>query len=187
MSNVKTTAPRIHRHTLVEMNRPVFTARRDAAHARALVILQSRIEQGSKEQRAAWYVDCLRLMEEALRCTQRSQIAQDSPLIHYLKLVRETLKAQLALLNHEILLAREAQEFARLLGQDTVNRLLEAVHHFSDSERFVLDAIKNLLNFGETLRARDSEERQREFSEDDVRRFRLAAVEFTRHYESFGA
>lgn len=187
MNNGRTTAPRIHRQTLVEMNRPVFTARRDAAHTRAVVILQTRIELGTKEQRAAWYVDCLHLMEEALRCTQRSQIAQDSPLIHYLKLVRETLKAQLALVNHEIALARETQEFSRLLGRDTVTRLLEAVHHFSDSERFVLDAIHNLLKFGEPLRARDTEERQRDFSDDDLRRFRLAAAEFSRHYDAFGA
>ena len=182
----KNAVPRIHRQTLVEMNRAVFVARRDAAHARALDILQARVEQGSKEQRVAWYADSLRLIEEALRSTQRSQIPQDSPLIHYLKLLRDTLKAQLALVSHEITLAREAQEFSRLLGQETVARLLAAAHLFSDSERFVLDSIHDLILFGEPLRARDTEERQAGFAEDDHRRFARATAEYALYYRSFG-
>jgi hypothetical protein len=174
--------PRIHRHTLVEMNRPVFTARRDAAHACVLEAMRSHIEEAAKEQRAAWYEDCLRLVEESVRSTLRSQIAQDSPLVHYLKLLREILKAQLALVNHEITLASETEEFSRLLGQETVARLLQDVHLVSDSERFVLDSIRNLLEFGEPLRARDTEERQREFAEDDYRRFQQALAEYGEHY-----
>lgn len=186
MSVSKSSAPRIHRHTLVEMNRSVFTARRDAAHARAMDILLTGIEQGGKEQRAAWYADCLRLVEEALRSTQRSQIAQDSPFIHYLKLLREILKAQLALVNHELTLGREAQEFARVLGRETVARLLADVRPFSDTERFVLDSIRNLLQFGEPLRARDTHERQRDFTVDDHRRHQQAATEYTQYYRSRG-
>lgn len=186
MSVSTSTTPRIHRHTLVEMNRPVFTARRDAAHARAREILLTGIEHGNKEQRAAWYADCLRLVEECLRSTQRSQIAQDSPLIHYLKLLREILNAQLALVSHEITLGREAQEFTRVLGRDTVARLLADVRPFSDTERFVLDSIRNLLQFGEPLRARDTQERQSDFTDDDHRRQRQAAAEYTQHYDARG-
>lgn len=186
MSVSKSTAVRIHRHTLVEMNRPVFTARRDAAHARAMDILLTGIEQGSKEQRAAWYADCQRLVEETLRSTQRSQIAQDSPLIHYLKLLREILSAQLALVSHEITLGRETQEFARALGRDPVARLLADVRPFSDTEKFVLGSIRNLLQFGEPLRARDSQERQHGFTPDDLRRLQQAAVEYTQHYSTYG-
>ncbi len=186
MSLSKSTAPRIHRHTLVEMNRSVFTARRDAAHARAMDILLTGIEQGNKEQRAAWYADCLHLVEETLRSTLRSQIAQDSPLIHYLKLLREILNTQLALVNHEITLGRETQEFARVLGRDTVARLLADVRPFSDTERFVLDSIRNLLQFGEPLRARDSQERQRDFTDDDHRRLQQAAAEYTQHFSTRG-
>ena len=186
MSVSKSTAPRIHRHTLVEMNRSVFTARRDAAHARAMDLLLNGIEHGNKEQRAAWYADCLRLVEETLRSTQRSQIPQDSPLIHYLKLLREILSAQLALVNHEITLGRETQEFARVLGRETVARLLADVRPFSDTERFVLDSIRNLLQFGEPLRARDTQERQRDFTDDDHRRLQQAVAEYTQHYSARG-
>ena len=186
MSVSKSTAPRIHRHTLVEMNRSVFTARRDAAHARAREILLIGIEQGSKEQRAAWYADCLYLVEETLRSTQRSQIPQDSPLIHYLKLLREILSTQLALVNHEITLGREAQEFARVLGRDTVARLLADVRPFSDTERFVLDSIRTLLQFGEPLRTRDTQERQGDFKDDDRRRHQQAVAEYTQHFSGRG-
>jgi hypothetical protein len=186
MSGNRGAGPRVHRHTLVEMNRPVFTARRDAAHARALEVLRHRIEGGSKEQRAAWYSDCLRLVEESMRSTLRSQIVQDSPLVHYLRLLREILKAQLALVSHEITLARETEEFSRLLGQETVSRLLEDAHLISASERFVLDSIRNLLEFGEPLRAQDTQERQRDFTEDDYRRFDQALAEYSHHYSVLG-
>jgi hypothetical protein len=168
------------------MNRSVFTARRDAAHARAMDLLLNGIEHGNKEQRAAWYADCLRLVEETLRSTQRSQIAQDGPLIHYLKLLREILNAQLALVNHEITLGRETQEFARVLGRDTVARLLADVRPFSDTEKFVLDSIRNLLQFGEPLRARDTLERQHDFTAEDRRRHQQAATEYTQHYSTCG-
>lgn len=180
----RTTGPRIHRHTLVEMNRSVFTARRDAAHARAAEVLRGPIEGVPKEQRAAWYGDCLGLVEEAVRCTLRSQIPQDSPFVHYLTLLRDILKAQVALVNHEILLARETEQFSRLLGRDTVARLLEDAHLISDSERFVLDAIRNLLDFGEPLGAQDTQGRQSGFTEDDFRRFRHALAEYGRHYSA---
>jgi len=186
MHSNRNAGTRVHRHTLVEMNRSVFTARRDAAHARALAVLRDQIEGGSKEQRAAWYDDCLRLVEEAVRSTQRSQIAQDSPLIHYLRLLRDILKAQLALVSHEITLARETEEFSRLLGREMVARLLEDMHLISDSERIVLDSIRNLLEFGEPLRSRDTQERQREFTDDDFRRFNQALGEFGRHYSVLG-
>jgi hypothetical protein len=182
----KNSVPRIHRHTLVEMNRSVFTARRDAAHARAMHILLTGIEEGDKEQRAAWYADCLRLVEEAMRSTQRSQISQDSPLIHYFKLLREILSAQVALIHHEITLERETQDFARVLGRDMVARLLADVRPFSDTERFVLESIRHLLEFGESLRARDTQERQRNFSEDDRRRLDHATAEYTQHYSNRG-
>jgi hypothetical protein len=186
MSANRSAGPRIHRQTLVEMNRSVFTARRDAAHARIADILRHRIDAGSKEQRAAWYADCLHLVEEAMRSTQRSQIGQDSPLTHYFKLMREILKAQLALVNHEITLTRESEQFSRLLGRETVSRLLEDVHLVSDGERFVVDSIRNLLEFGEPLRARDTDDRQREFTEDELRRYHHALAEYTQHYSALG-
>ncbi|NLF15732.1 MAG: hypothetical protein GX595_00525 [Lentisphaerae bacterium] len=186
MTTGKPATRRIHRQTLIEMNRAAFTARRDAAHERARAILENDVDKGTREQRADWYLDCLRLMEDALRSTLRSQIAQDGPLIQYLKLVRETLKALLALVNHEINLAQEAQELSRLLGPETVARLLASDKPFSDSERSVLDAIHSLLGFGEPLRARDTKERQRSFEEDDRRRFRVAQDEFTRLFSTYG-
>ncbi|MBN2451539.1 MAG: hypothetical protein JXR77_14205 [Lentisphaeria bacterium] len=178
--------PRIHRHTLVEMNLPVFTARRDAAHARAADILRLEIEKGDREQRAERYESCLRLIEEALRCTERSQMAHDSHLMHYLRLLRDTLKAKVALVHHEITLVAEAREFATILGEETVARLLTARDVFSDSERHVLGFMRGLLEFGEPLRSRDTEERKRRFSEDDWRRFRHAAGEYEVYYSTYG-
>ena len=59
----KTVPPRIHRHTLIEMNRSVFTARRDAAHARAVAILRREIPgSANKERRTALYTACVALL-----------------------------------------------------------------------------------------------------------------------------
>lgn len=186
MNNRRSTPPRIHRQTLIEMNRAVFTARRDSAHTRLVAILREHIDCNSKEKRAGLYADCLELLEEVLRSTQRSQIPQGSPFIHYLELLRETLKAQFALVNHEITLVREAREFTKALGKETVARLQQPSDLFSGSEKYLLDSVHNLLEFGEPLRQRDTKQRQKTFSEDDWRRYHHAKSEFETYYQSFG-
>lgn len=185
-NDVKAAIPRIHRHTLVEMNRPVFTARRDAAYARIAAILARDIQTGTREERAAWYQACFGLVEDALRCTERSQIAQDCPLAHYLRLLRDTLKALIAVVNHQITLVSETRTFTELLGKEAGARLEEAMGLFADSERQVLSSIHNLLQFGEPLRARDTEDRRQTFTEDDWRRFRHAAAEYGTLFGALG-
>ena len=177
--------PRIHRQTLVEMNRPVFTARRDAAHKRIQEILGQDITVSDKAERAQRYTACLRLTEETLRSTRRSQIAQDSPLIHYFKLLRETLKAQVALVNHELSLVNEAREFSRILGEERVAQLQTAKALFSDSEHYVLSSLRKVVEFGEPLREQDTNERKRTFSDDDWRRYQHATEEYTTLYSAF--
>jgi hypothetical protein len=164
------------------MNQAVFTARRDAAHERVVALLRGRLRRGRRDERAASYRLCVRLVEDAMMATVRSQIQRDSPLIHYLRLLRETLKAQLALVNHELMLARESRELSRLLGEKTISELQTASELFSTSERSILTSIGDLLKFGEPILARDTSVRVESFSADDSRRYKLAKEEFQSYY-----
>ena len=175
--------PRVHRYTLIEMNCSVFTARRDAAHARAVQILRREVFGSTKERRTALYTNCVRLLEDAINDTQRSQIQQDTPLIHYLCLVRDTVRANLALVTHEINLSHEASEFSRLLGPKAIAEFQTAGDVFSHSEMGILHCIDGLLRFGEPLLARDTEERTAVFTDDDRRRYALARREYQTHYQ----
>ena len=182
MTEQSKTLPRIHRHTLVEMNQSVFTARRDIAHERVVTLLRERLHPASREERAACYRLCGRLIEDALMATRRSQIQRDSPLIHYLRLLKETLQAQLALINHELMLVREARELSRLLGEKIIAELQTASDRFSTSERNILEAIGDLLKFGAPILTKDTGERLETFSDDDRRRYEVAREEFRQFY-----
>ena len=57
-NNRNAKSPRVHKHTLIEMNIAVFTARREAAHARVVEILRQEIFSGDKEKRIQDYTQC---------------------------------------------------------------------------------------------------------------------------------
>ncbi len=174
--------PRAHRHTLAEMNRSVYTARRDAAHARVVEILAREMLTNSKERRASLYRKCHQFLQEAVYSTERSQVQQDSPVLHYLELLRETIGACMALVNHELKLVMEAEEFSRFLGRETVDQLLTATDVFSQSEMHVLDCIDGLLKFGMPIIEHDSAALHQRFTEDDERRYALARKEYDHFY-----
>ena len=174
---------RVHRHTLIEMNISVFTARRDAAHERVLDVLRREMMASGKELREKLYSFCQRLLDEAVVSTRRSQVQADSPVLHYLKLLRDTLGASQALVQHEMTIVRESEEFSRMLNEYIVNQLQTANNVFSDSEMNILDCIEDLLKFGEPILRQDTEERHKQFSEDDKRRYDLALAEYREHYE----
>jgi len=176
--------PRAHRHTLIEMNRPVFTARRDAAHHRVMEILQRQMLTSTKEKRSELYGTCLRLLDEALSATRRSQVQKDSPVLHYLDLLSETVGACLALVRHELTLVQEAEEFSRLLGRETVEQLQTATDVFSASEMNVLDCIDGLRQFGGPIMAQDTKERRQRFDQEDRKRYQIALREYTAVYGS---
>jgi len=175
---------RLHRQTLVEMNAPVFTARRNAAHERVLELLRRDMLSSSKERRGELYALCGRLLDEAVESTLRSQLQADSPVLHYLTLLRETLSASQALVHHEMTLVRESEQFAKMLNEYVVQQLRTADSVFSDSERNLLDCVEDLVKFGEPILAHDTEERTRKLTADDRRRYDIAMAAYRTHYRS---
>ncbi len=175
-------AARVHRHTLIEMNYAVFTARRDASHERVLEVLRREMLASSKELRAELYAFCVRMLDEAVKSTQRSQVQSDSPVLHYLTLLRDTIAASQALVRHEMTLVRESEEFSRMLNEYVVNQLQTANSVFSDSEMNILDCIEDLLKFGEPILIQDSQERLKKFTDDDKRRYDTAVAEYRTYY-----
>jgi len=174
---------RVHRHTLIEMNISVFTARRYAAHERVVEVLRREMLASSKELRSELYALCVRLLGEAIESTQRSQLLADSPVLHYLNLLRNTIAASQALVRHEMTLVRESEEFSRMLNEYVVNQLRTANNVFSDSEMNILDCIEDLLKFGEPILSQDTQARLQRFSDDDKRRYELALKEYRAHYD----
>lgn len=178
---------RVHRHTLIEMNISVFTGRRDAAHERVVEVLRREMLASNKEARAKLYAFCGRLLNEAVQSTKRSQVLADSPVMHYLQLLRDTVGASEALVRHEMTLVRESAEFSKMLNQYVVTQLQTANNVFSDSEMNILDCIEDLLKFGEPILARDTQERLAIFNDEDKRRYELALTEYRAHYAALNS
>jgi len=177
-----TRIPRVHKQTLIEMNVAVFTARRDAAHARAVQLLLKDIPPAAQEARLKLYALCQGLLGEAILSTQRSQLQASSPLLRYLKLVRDTVGVNLALLRHDAILQAAAGELSKLVENEV--RVARQEHHqaFSESEHHIINCIQNLLKFGHPLLQADSKARLAAFSEDDRRRYELALREYQDYY-----
>ncbi|MEI8078069.1 MAG: hypothetical protein WCH61_00390 [bacterium] len=176
--------PRIHRHTLVEMNAPVFTARRDAAHACLVDILRRDALDAGRSDRVCLYGRGLRLLDDAILGTQRSQIQKEGPLLQYFHLLRDTLAATLALVAHEIRLTHGTGALSRLAAHSPRTRPVTMANRFSSGELNTLDSIDDLLKFGVPLLLKDSENHRKAFSPDDLRRYELARREYREHYLS---
>lgn len=179
-----TKVPRLHRQTLIEMNVSVFTARRDAAHARAVEILREEVVAGGHEERVRLYTLCRGLLDEAIQATQRSQLQANSPLLRYLKLLADTVGVNLSLLRHEITLASEADELSTLVGGQVPVSIDLASESLSLGESHLLHCVLNLLQFGEPLLQMDSAARRNTFGEDDRRRYELARTEYADFYRT---
>jgi hypothetical protein len=173
--------PRVHKQTLVEMNMPVFTGRRDVAHARAVAILRQEIADAEPDKRLELYHLCHGLLGEVINATQRSQLQVNTPLLRYLKLLQDTVGLNLALLRHELTLTRETSEISKLVGSHVPAHLRQA-NAFTPSENHLYTCTLDLVKFGERLFQADTEERQKSFRPDDHRRYKLAADEYDAYY-----
>ncbi|NOY83087.1 MAG: hypothetical protein GXP31_18970 [Kiritimatiellaeota bacterium] len=178
----KAKAPRVHRHTLIEMNLAPFTARRDAAHERVMEVLHKEMIRSKKEERITLYQFCLDLLDEAILATRRSQTDQDTPLMHYLQLLRDTISACFALVRHELMVVHEAEQFSRDLGPEIVAELQTADDVFSASEENIHACIDDLLKFGKPICARDTHARKRRFTPDDHQRYEETLEAYREHY-----
>jgi hypothetical protein len=176
-------AARLHRETLVEMNAAVYLARRDAAHGYVLSVLRREVLSTPKDARATLYRFCARLLDEAIESTQRSQMQADSPVLHYLSLLRDTLAAILALVKHEMTLAWESEELAKTLTEYAGAQLRAPDSVFSDSEMNILDCVEDLVVFGEPVMSQATQARMTDMSDDDRRRYTTAFSECRSHYE----
>ena len=174
--------PRVHKHTLIEMNMAVFIARRDAAFARVVEILRADVLPAGKQRRRELYSDCQRLLNEAISATQRAQAHRETPTLRYLQLLCDTVSGCLAIVQHEVSLSREADEISRLIGSDLTEQLAKANSSFSNSETGIRDCIEDLLKFGISFVEKDSQERRSAFSENDLRRYHHAREEYDSHY-----
>jgi hypothetical protein len=181
--NKQTAMPRLHRQTLIRMNLAAFTARRDAAVGRVLRVLREEVGVDDKEVRVELYRLCLCLLQEAIEATERSQISRDTPPLHCLSLLRDTIAASLALVKYELTVSREAAEFTKLLGKEKVAELELAKDVFRVSEANILQSLSHLLLFVEPILKQDSEVRTGELEDEDRKRYEVALAEYTEFYD----
>jgi hypothetical protein len=181
-SRTSNEALRVHRHTWVEMNRSVYTARRNAAHERLTEILLRDIRNQPKERRFKYYKLCTRLIDGILSDTIRSQVLPDSPLVHYLRLLRSSIQSAMSLLHHDISLEHESAKFVVVLGREVVQRFQAHSAIFIENEQSILKSTDDMLSFGLLLLDKDYAERRESFTQDDFRRYDKAYQEYRRHY-----
>ncbi|MFA4943658.1 MAG: hypothetical protein WC789_03025 [Lentisphaeria bacterium] len=173
--------PRVHKHTLVEMNVPVYRARRDAALARALEILRRDLETGDEKHRLAVYARCERLLDEAIHATRRTLLSHDAPFLRYLQILHDTVGLNHVLLRHAHVLAKETKQLAQFMQTQTAE-LREIDNDFCVSEKQLRLCIGRLLAFGEPLMSREADDRQQRLHPDDLRRYDLARREYDAYY-----
>lgn len=179
--------PRVHKHTLIEMNMAAFLARRDAAFAWVADLLRQVIPHSRMQRRRDLYIQCTALLNEAVSATQRSQNQPETPVVRYLQLLRDTVGGCLAIVQHEVNLGRGVGELSRLVGTDLSEPLHKTDHTLSSSEANVRECVVELLTFGISLLDKDSRERMSAFSEADLRRYTLAREEYDAHYRRLPA
>ncbi len=174
--------PRGHRHTLAETNRPFYIARRDAAYAQIVESCARGRGLDSRDERATLYQTCDELLTEAVMCTRRSQLQEDSPVIHYLQLLEETISACLALVRHEFNLERETHEFSAKMGGESVRELQSASDVFNTSEANIMNCIDGIMRFGTPIMEADTEQILTHFSAPDRERYNTALKEYQSVY-----
>ncbi len=163
---------RIHRDTLVEMNRSVYVARRNSAYGRAVQVLRTLGRPNPTEVRARLYRVAVRLLDDAIRDTRMSQIERNTPLVLFLKLLREAIQTAQALIRNDLDIGRDTPDLAKALGQSsTTLRLARAF--IEKSENDVLDSIKEMLVFGRTVVRQDTRQRRLGFDAEERRRYRI--------------
>jgi len=172
---------RIHRDTLVEMNRAVYVARRNSAYGRAVQVLRALGKAESPELRGRLYRVAVRLLDDAIRDTRMSQIAHDTPLVLFLKLLREAIQTAQALIGNELHIGRDSPDLARALGQSS-STLRLARAFIEKSENDVLESITEMLVFGRAVVRQDTRERRSLFNDDERRRYRLNTRESRQFY-----
>lgn len=175
-------ALRVHRHTLVEMNRSVYTARRNASYHFFVQFLKKIQLETTKEQRLGEYQEALQWVEQILSDTIRSQIVPESPLIKCLKVLRCTLTAVESLLEYEISLANEVESLTKESGSNDM-KIFSSKDRYSINEESVLHAILDLSTVGLDLLKKDYEERRASFAEDDYRRYDKAYQEYKLYFD----
>lgn len=168
-------ALRVHRHTLVEMNRSVYTARRYAGFEAFKKLIQKISLDSPREKRLEIYKMAQSLSTQLFCDTERSQIMRDSPMIKFLTVLQSTLTAMKALMEYEISLEDDAFYLKAVS--------VRADGQYSVNEEVVLKAINDLLIIGQDLLNKDNEERQKGFTEDDHRRYEKALKEYEFHYQ----
>ncbi|MCK5802540.1 MAG: hypothetical protein KAI66_06890 [Lentisphaeria bacterium] len=181
-----TARQRIHRHTLVEMNRSVCTARRDVACERIAELLPLVAQEKSANLRCEGYKRCAVLADEAMRATRRSQLVRENPLTRCLQLLQETLQAQVSTTGHQAELGEETEELAQALARDDTPALETVQEIFLRDEKNLAQSLDGLLRLGAPLLEADTRERKKSFSEDDHRRHQTATEEFRNVYGNGG-
>lgn len=173
--------PRAHRHTLAELNRSAFTARRDTAHECICDILNGRIMRSPRHKRLELYQLCLRLIGEARFAHSRSEVTQEGPIPQYLNLLHRTMAASLALVEHEAALAEETDDLPTLSAAGTalVNKVSDTL---SANEESLLKCILELIRFGTPILKENTRMRLAVLRPDEKKRYNTARREYEAYF-----
>jgi len=184
-------SPNNSKERLISMNTPVLLGRHYAAYDRAIALLQDNIFAKSEKKRSEIYNTVFNLLEISVQShkviptsTLKKKDEKD-PIIQYLLLLSDTVKAAHALVTHEMILFDEEKNLSNFLGNEITAQFQTTDEIFSNSELNILHCTTELITLSRPSLSRHREKIIKSFSNEDLTRFNKSFCEYTSLYSSY--
>ncbi len=183
-------APNNSKERLISMNAPVLLGRHYAAYDRAITLLQDNIFAKSENKRSEIYNTVFNLLEISIQShkaipTMLKKRDGKDPILQYLLLLSDTVKAAHALVTHEMILFNEEKNLSNFLGNEITAQFHSTDEIFSNSELNILHCTTELITLSRPSLSRHREKIIKSFCSEDLIRFNKSFCEYTSLYSSY--
>jgi hypothetical protein len=176
-------------HLLV-MNLPPLIARRDAAYARAVELLQSQVFSLSDEDRCYLYEIILELLEITIEITERlipirQGKVQVPPILEYLSLLKKIIEMTSSFADYSTLILKEEDNLRKFLGTRLSGQFYETEQIISDSEVNIYQNITELITVAAPAMERIQLQNKRTFTKVLLERYQRSLEEHQKYFNTF--
>ncbi len=184
---------------IVDMNTPALVARREAAYERIVALLHTQLLNHSEVGRILIYSSVLELLSVTIDATKyiypmsktkkisREKLDENNPMLRFLKLLRDTVKASYSLVKHEIILSKNEKNLSEFLGEELSMPIKSTDQIFSESEKNIYYAIVDIITVANKAITKYTKARIKTFSKQDKGKYNKAYIEFKRLYSTYGS
>jgi hypothetical protein len=179
--------------SLIRMNLPANTARRDCAYDRATHLLREHLFSLPEKERCRIYRTILDLLQTTIDLSLNIAIIEkpdtspeQDPLVQYLNILRSTVNAAFAMVRHELELIQDENALASFIGAEASSHFVTTEEICNTSEMNIFQTISELLDAADQAVRRNREQCRRAFDKNDSKRYSKALAEFTLAYDRLG-